>query len=148
MSPNRLGDRARFRVSGSAGVRGGKIFNGFKDSRSKTGSSQGRNLVLTGLFVPSSLDSGQGGQYHASPLAPRRHARPFEGYPYLVLGAIVWKFIAKSWGGQRNGATSGKMVLVSGKIPSSCFSDSLDSGPQTRQLSTLNPQPSTLNPSP
>ena len=30
----------------------------FKDFRTETGSSQGQNLALTGLFVPSSLDGG------------------------------------------------------------------------------------------
>ena len=30
--------------------------NGFKDFRTENGSSQGQNLDLTGLFVPSSLD--------------------------------------------------------------------------------------------
>ena len=33
--------------------------NDFEDIRTKNGSSQGHNLALTGLFVPSSLDSGR-----------------------------------------------------------------------------------------
>jgi len=31
---------------------------GYKDFRTENGSSQGQNLALTGLCVPSSLDSG------------------------------------------------------------------------------------------
>ena len=42
----------------SAGERRVDNFNGFKDFRTENGSSQGQNLALTGLFVPSSLDSG------------------------------------------------------------------------------------------
>jgi len=37
--------------------RAGNNFNGFKPFCAKNGSSQGHNLALTGLFVPSSLDS-------------------------------------------------------------------------------------------
>ena len=36
----------------------GNNLNGFKDFRSENGSSQGQNLALTDLGVPSSLDSG------------------------------------------------------------------------------------------
>ena len=42
-------------VAGGAGKRGGNKF------RTENGSSQGQNLVLTGLCVPSSLDSGPSG---------------------------------------------------------------------------------------
>jgi len=46
------------RVWRTAVERGGNNVNGFKDCRTENGSSQGQNLALTGLFVPSSLDSG------------------------------------------------------------------------------------------
>ena len=36
----------------------GNNLDGFKDFRIRNGSRQGHNLALTGLFVPSSLDSG------------------------------------------------------------------------------------------
>jgi len=42
----------------AAGERGGNNLNGFEDFRTENGSSQGQNLALTGLFVPSSIDSG------------------------------------------------------------------------------------------
>ena len=37
---------------------GGNHLNYFTDFRTENGSIQGQNLALTGLFVPSSLDSG------------------------------------------------------------------------------------------
>ena len=37
---------------------GGNILPGFKDFRTKNGSSQGQNLALTVLLVPNSFDSG------------------------------------------------------------------------------------------
>ena len=40
----------------SAAKRGGRNLNSFKDVRTENGASQGRNLALTGLFFPSSLD--------------------------------------------------------------------------------------------
>ena len=42
--------------------------NGFEDVRSAKGPNQGQNLALTGLFVPSWLDSVQG-----TPLIRKRH---------------------------------------------------------------------------
>ena len=33
--------------------------DGFKDFRIENGSSEGQNLALTGVFVPSSLDRGK-----------------------------------------------------------------------------------------
>jgi len=42
----------------SAGERGGNSLNDFRDMRTENGSNQGRNLALTLLFVPNSLDSG------------------------------------------------------------------------------------------
>ena len=46
-----------------AGERGGNHSNCFKDIRTENGSSQGHNLVLTGLLVPSSFDSGPPGAH-------------------------------------------------------------------------------------
>jgi len=42
----------------TASDRRGNTFKGFKDVRAINGSSQGQNLALTVLYVPSSLDSG------------------------------------------------------------------------------------------
>jgi hypothetical protein len=36
---------------------GGKFLNDFKEVDTKNGSSQGKNMALTGAFVPSSLDN-------------------------------------------------------------------------------------------
>jgi len=49
-------DRTRF--SRAAAERGGNNLNAFEDFCTENGSSQGQNLASTGLFVPSSLDSG------------------------------------------------------------------------------------------
>ena len=38
--------------------RGGNDLNGCQDFRTENGSSQGQNLALTVLYVPSSFDSG------------------------------------------------------------------------------------------
>ena len=46
--------------AGTAAERGGNKLHGSEDFRTDNGSSQGLNLALTGLFVPSSLDSGDG----------------------------------------------------------------------------------------
>ena len=43
---------------GTAGERGGNNLNGFQDFRTENGPRHGRNLALTGVFVPSLLDSG------------------------------------------------------------------------------------------
>ena len=43
---------------GTALERGGNTLNGFDGFRTGNGSSQGRNLAVTVLFVPNSLDSG------------------------------------------------------------------------------------------
>jgi len=43
---------------GSNGERRENTLNSFKDFRTEKGSSQGRNLALTGVCVPSLLDSG------------------------------------------------------------------------------------------
>jgi len=42
----------------TAAERGWKNLKGFKDFRVETGSIQGHNLALTGLFVPNWNDSG------------------------------------------------------------------------------------------
>ena len=42
----------------TAAERGGNTLKGFKDVRTENGSSQGQNLALTGLLVPTSLDRG------------------------------------------------------------------------------------------
>jgi len=42
----------------AAAEMGGNNLNGCQDFRTENGSGQGQNLALTGLFVPSSLDSG------------------------------------------------------------------------------------------
>jgi len=52
------GGRARDPVAPSAVEPGGDDLKGFKYFRLKNGSSQGPNLALTGLFVPTFLDSG------------------------------------------------------------------------------------------
>jgi len=62
LDPRRLGSLSslgfkRCRHS-SAAERRANNFNGFQDVRTENGSSQGHNLALTCLFVPSSLDSG------------------------------------------------------------------------------------------
>ena len=41
----------------TAAARGGNNSKGFKDFRTENGSRQGQNLALTGLYVPSSLNS-------------------------------------------------------------------------------------------
>ena len=43
---------------GCVAERGGNNLNGFKDFCSAICSGQGHNLVLTGVFVPSSPESG------------------------------------------------------------------------------------------
>ena len=53
------GRSTRLRQS-STGERGGNNLNGFKNFRTENGSSQGQNLALTGLFVPSSLGRARG----------------------------------------------------------------------------------------
>jgi len=45
-------------VNPAAGEWGGYNITGFQDFRTENGSSQGQNLVLTGLFMPDVLDSG------------------------------------------------------------------------------------------
>ena len=45
-------------ISLASGQRGGNNLNGLKGFRSNHGSNQGQNLAMTGLFDPSSLDSG------------------------------------------------------------------------------------------
>ena len=45
-------------VQGAAAERKRNTLNGFQDFRTGHGPSQGQNLALTGLHVPSSLDSG------------------------------------------------------------------------------------------
>jgi len=45
-------------VQPAAAERGGNTLKGFKGFRTENGSSRGQNLAMTGLFVPSSLDSG------------------------------------------------------------------------------------------
>ena len=40
--------------------RGGNTLEGYTDSRSENGSSQGQNLAFTGLFVLTSLGGGLG----------------------------------------------------------------------------------------
>ena len=42
----------------ATGERGGNYLNGVEDYRTENGSSQGQNLALTGLGVPTSLDIG------------------------------------------------------------------------------------------
>jgi len=51
----------------TASERRGINLNGFKDFRTDNGSSQGQNLALNGLFVPSSHDSGT---VHGPPVVP------------------------------------------------------------------------------
>jgi len=48
----------RGRAQGFAGEQIWNNLNGVKDFRTDNGSGQGQNLALTGVFVPSSLDSG------------------------------------------------------------------------------------------
>ena len=52
-----LGGSSKKRLRKSAAEREGNSLNGFKDLRTENGSSQGQNPALTGLFVPSWLDS-------------------------------------------------------------------------------------------
>ena len=49
--PQRLRQRRR----GATPCAGGNNLQGFKNFRTKNGSSQGQNLALTGSFVPNSL---------------------------------------------------------------------------------------------
>jgi len=46
---------------------GGNNLNGFQDFRTANGSSQGQNLALTGLFVPTSFESGTEGTFGRLP---------------------------------------------------------------------------------
>ena len=55
---HRVINRFWFTPSNSRVPRGWNNLNGLNHFRTENGSSQGQNLALTGLFVPSSLDSG------------------------------------------------------------------------------------------
>ena len=52
--------------------RRGSNLKGFKDVCSKNGSSQGQNLALTFLFIPTSLDSGPQTLNDAHPFSTHR----------------------------------------------------------------------------
>jgi len=67
----------------SAAQRGGNTLNGFTDFRTENGSSQGQKLALTGLFVPSSLDSG------SRPLYINQDVQG-QNICDLRMGAIAW----------------------------------------------------------
>jgi len=70
--------------------------NYFEDFCTENGSSQGQNLALTGLFVPSSLDSGR---VEASWGHRRPFVGAFQGRSWshgVVLGAFLWAFIVKN----------------------------------------------------
>jgi len=83
-----------------AGERGGNHLKYRKDVRTENGSSQGHNLALTGLFVPSSLDSGlQRGttrlerpSYRGTSLI--RNSAPLRPYSWNMPRPLWW-----SWGG-------------------------------------------------
>ena len=59
-------------VSSTASKRGSIYLNGFKDIRTENASSQGQIMALTGVFVPSSLNSG----WNIPPQASSRQMKP------------------------------------------------------------------------
>ena len=61
----------------TAGERGGNNLNGFQDSHTESGSSQGQNRALSGFFVRSALDSGKG--------TPAAEVRPKSGRKSVTL---------------------------------------------------------------
>ena len=56
-------------------TREGNDLKGLKDLFTENGSNQGSNMALTGLFVPSTLDSGGGETGQSGRGAPRGSSR-------------------------------------------------------------------------
>ena len=71
----------------AAAERGGNNLKGSKDVRTEFGSSQGQNMALTGLFIPSSLDTAEFFCAQSPGLA-----RPFwELNPITVDMSLKWR---------------------------------------------------------
>ena len=84
----------------------GVIIDGLQDFRTKTGSSSCHNLVLTGLFAPSSLHSGLGSRPTASwhmqvdNLTPSR-PRLVPARPTCVTGASANRCVFQTQAGRQ-----------------------------------------------
>jgi len=66
--------------------------HGLKAFHPKNGSSQGQNLALTGLCVPSSLDSGPG------------HKHAFKAHRHVYHSTLGWRVIKKKKRGPESAA--------------------------------------------
>ena len=67
----------------TASEREGDTLIGFNDFRTKNGSCQGQNLAVTGLFLPSTLDSAPEHTFSAlsseTAVEPMRHTQASQG---------------------------------------------------------------------